>query len=70
MSAKNNFELDDFIADDLQIVAGTKINPKAKLRNFAKIKVAAIDPKIHKEVSDSLRKIEKSLDKLKKSVQI
>jgi hypothetical protein len=64
---KNNFELDDFIVEELEIVAGAKIDPKSKLANFAKIKVAAIDPKIHKEISSALDRIEKNLEKLKKT---
>jgi hypothetical protein len=66
---KNNFELDDFIVEELEIVAGAKIDPKSQLANFAKIKVAAIDPKIHKEIGDALNRIEKNLEKLKNSVQ-
>ncbi len=67
---KNNFELDDFIMEESEVLPGAKIDPKSRLVNFAKIKVAAIDPKIHKEISDSLKRIEGNLEKLKKLVQI
>ncbi len=67
---KDHFELDDFIIENSEVAREVRINPETKLANFAKIKIAAIDPKIHKEISDALKRIEKNLEKLKKSVQI
>ena len=66
MSAKKtNFEFEDFLSEDVAIETGVAINPKAKLLNFAKIKVAAIDPKIHQEIDGAIKRIEKNLQRLK-----
>jgi hypothetical protein len=70
MSAKKpNFEFEDFLSDDVEAETGLAINPKAKLLNFAKIKVSVIDPRIHKEIDESMRRIEKNLQKLKALVR-
>jgi hypothetical protein len=66
---KKQIDFDDFIDPDIEIETGIAINPKAKLMNFAKIKVAAIDPKIHKEISESMQRIRANLQRLKSLVK-
>ena len=69
MPKNRNFEFEDFIDSNVEIETGVAINPKAKLMNFAKIKVAAIDPKIHKEVDEAVARIRKNLKQLKALVR-
>ncbi len=69
MLDKKHIEFDDFIDPDVEIETGVTIDPKAKLVNFAKIKVVAIDPRIHKEIDESIKRIEKNLQKLKALVR-
>jgi hypothetical protein len=70
MTAKKpDFEFSDFISSEVEIETGVAINPKAKLLNFAKIKVTAIDPKIHRKVDEAVQRIEKNLKNLKELVR-
>lgn len=66
---KREIEFDDFIDPEVEIETGVAINPKAKLMNFAKIKVTAIDPKIHKEISEAMVRIRGNLQRLKSLVR-
>lgn len=68
-SKKYNFEFEDFLSEEIEIEAGVAIDPKAKMINFAKIKVAAIDPKIQNEIDETLTRIHKNLRHLKLLVQ-
>ncbi len=69
LAEKRNFEFEDFLSEEVEIETGALINPKAKLLNFAKIKVAAIDPKIHQEIDSAVKRIEKNLKQLKALVR-
>lgn len=62
---KTTIEFDDFINPDIEIETGIAIDPKAKLMNFSKIKVAAMDPNIRKEIAESVKGIRSNLKKLK-----
>lgn len=48
-----------------EIESGVTIDPKAKIMNFAKIKVSAIDPKVSETIEQSLKNIRENLEKLK-----
>lgn len=61
---ENSFnQSDDRKNSDIEI--GTIIDPKAKIMNFAKIKVSAIDPKVSKTIEQSVKNIRENLEKLK-----
>lgn len=66
---KGKIEFEDFIDPTVEIETGVAINLQAKLLNFAKIKVAAIDPKIHQEVDGAVKRIQKNLQQLKALVR-
>lgn len=57
--------------DDLQVLgnsdieSGAVIDPQAKIMNFAKIKISAIDPKVSKTIEQSVKSIRDNLEKLK-----
>ncbi len=62
---KKPFTLDDFIGEEISGKIAAKIDRGAKISNFAKIKIAAIDPRIRSEVEDKLKNIKQNLNKLK-----
>jgi len=82
MPNKKKIDLDDFIHENIKVEkspnkktakatktkesSSTKINPKAKLMDFAKIKVVAIDPRLSKQVENLSTRITDNLEKLRK----
>ena len=69
MMNKKNHDLEDFIDTDFEIKSHTTIGSKAKLSDFAKIEIPAIDPQIHKKISQQLGKIKTNLQQLKSFVK-
>lgn len=69
MDKKHNFELEDFIGEEVKNSPIKNINSQTKLSEFAHIKVATIDPRIHKEISLAVERIRENLAKLRSSVQ-
>ena len=51
--------------ENSDIESGAVIDPQAKIMNFAKIKVSAIDPKVSKTIEQSVKNIRENLEKLK-----
>jgi len=64
-SQNTEFEIDDFINPNIKIETGMPIDPQSRLRDFANIKVLAIDPKIRKEIEQNLSSIKKNLRSFK-----
>ena len=66
-------EIEDFIDPQheakIKIEADAPIDPTAKIRDFSKIKVSAIDPLIRKNIRESLKNIRENLVSLKKITQ-
>jgi len=63
----SNKELDisDFIDPTRKIDIGIKINPKARIVDFADVKIAAIDPNIKGGIEWHLSRAQEKLKKLK-----
>jgi len=66
-------EIEDFIDPrhkaEIEIETDVAIDPKAKIRDFSKIKVSAIDPLVRKRIRESLKNIRGTLANLKKITQ-
>ena len=66
-------EIEDFIDPrhkaEIEIETDVAIDPKAKIRDFSKIKVSAIDPLVRKRIRESLENIRRTLVNLKKITQ-
>lgn len=62
---KKTFTFDDFIGEEIVGKVSPKIDRRAKISDFAKIKISAIDPRIRSEVEDRLKNIKQNLNKLK-----
>lgn len=58
-------DLDDFIDPSVEIEVGASIDPQAKLRDFAKLKIADMDPRVRQTITESAANIRKNLKKLK-----
>ncbi len=58
-------EIDDFILPERKIDIGIKINPKARIIDFADIKVSSIDPNIKGAIQWHLSSAKSKLEKLK-----
>lgn len=58
-------DIDDFIDPTKKIDIGIKINPKARIVDFADIKIAAIDPNIKGGIEWHLGRAQEKLKKLK-----
>ena len=58
-------EIDNFIDKSVKIKTGVKLDPKARLVDFANIEIFAIDPRIKVEIEDSLNRSKENLMKLK-----
>jgi len=54
---------------EIEIETDVAIDPKAKIRDFSKIKVSAIDPLVRKRIRESLENIRRTLVNLKKITQ-
>ena len=54
---------------EIEIETDAPIDPKAKIRDFSKIKVSAIDPLVRKRIRESLKNIRGNLVSLKKITQ-
>ena len=54
---------------EIKIETDTSIDQKAKIRDFSKIKVSAIDPLVRKRIRESLKNIRGNLVSLKKITQ-
>jgi hypothetical protein len=65
MSNKSKIELDDFISPEREIDIGIKINPKARIVDFADIRVSAIDPNIRGAINWHLSNAKSKLQRLK-----
>jgi hypothetical protein len=66
-------EIEEFIdlrnEPEIEIETDSPINPKAKIRDFSKIKISAIDPLVRKRITESLKNIRGNLVSLKKTTQ-
>jgi len=66
-------EIEDFIDPrhkaEIEIETDVAIDPKAKIRDFSKIKVSAIDPLVRKRIRESMKNIRGTLANLKKITQ-
>ena len=66
-------EIEEFIdprnEPEIEIETDSPIDPKAKIRDFSKIKVSAIDPLVRKRIRESLKNIRGTLANLKKITQ-
>jgi DNA-binding transcriptional MerR regulator len=64
-------EIEEFIdpKNEPKIETDAPIDPTAKIRDFSKIKVSAIDPLIRKRIGESLKNIRGNLVNLKKITQ-
>jgi len=66
-------EIEEFIdpqnEPEIEIETDSPIDPKAKIRDFSKIKVSAIHPLIRKRINESLKNIRGNLVSLKKITQ-
>ena len=72
---KPRIEIDDFLAKEeevkifpkknAKIMPGTKIDPTAKLLDFANLEVPLVDLKVKKEVNLRLQRIKNNLEKIK-----
>jgi len=66
-------EIEEFIDPQheakIEIEPDAPIDPKAKIRDFSKIKVSAIDPLVRKRIRESLKNIRANLVSLKKITQ-
>jgi DNA-binding transcriptional MerR regulator len=72
---KPRIEIDDFILDEAvakipaakktKIIPGTKIDPSAKLLDFANLEVPLVDLKVKKEVNQRLQRVRNNLEKIK-----
>ncbi len=65
MTNKKNIEIDDFIVEELIEKPTKKVDPKAKLIDFANIKVAAIDPRVKKEINDLIDSAKSKISRIK-----
>jgi DNA-binding transcriptional MerR regulator len=54
---------------EIEIETDAPIDPKAKIRDFSKIKVSAIDPLVRKRIRESMKNIRGTLANLKKITQ-
>jgi len=63
--------IEEFIdpQNEPEIEADAPIDPKAKIRDFSKIKISAIDPLVRKRIRESLKNIRGNLVNLKKTTQ-
>ncbi len=66
---KKNHDLEDFIDADFEMKSHTTIDSKAKLSDFANIEIPAVDPQIHKKISQRLENIKANLHQLKSFVR-
>jgi DNA-binding transcriptional MerR regulator len=64
-------EIEEFIdpQNEPKIEVDVPIDPKAKIRDFSKIKISAIDPLVKKRIRESLKNIRETLVSLKKTTQ-
>lgn len=64
-------EIEEFIdpQNESKIEVDVPIDPKAKIRDFSKIKISAIDPLVKKRIRESLKNIRETLVSLKKTTQ-
>ncbi len=64
-------EIEGFIdpQNEPKIEVDVPIDPKAKIRDFSKIKISAIDPLVKKRIRESLKNIRETLVSLKKTTQ-
>ncbi len=65
MTNKKNIEIDDFIVEELIEKPIKKVDPKARLIDFANIKVAAIDPRVKKEINDLIDSAKSKISRIK-----
>jgi DNA-binding transcriptional MerR regulator len=63
--------IEDFIdpQNEPEIETDAPIDPTAKIRDFSKIKISAIDPLVRKRITESLKNIRGNLVSLKKTTQ-
>lgn len=57
--------IEQFISSDTMIKTDTIINPQAKMRDFAKIKISAIDPTVREQLQSKVNDIRSKLNQMK-----
>lgn len=69
MILTDDHEIDDFIDPNVNVEIGVNIDPQAKLMNFSKIKVWAIDPKMKSEIVEKIGNIREELQSFKNKLK-
>jgi DNA-binding transcriptional MerR regulator len=65
LSSQDLIELEDFIGPEIEFKKGTAIDLTAPIREFASIKISAIDADIKQEIAEKLKNIRINLEKLR-----
>lgn len=61
----DKIKIDDFIDPDKTINIGIKVNPKARIVDFADMKIASIAPNVRSGIEWHLSEVKNKLGKLK-----